>query len=66
MQADETFAFGADDLRLPVTLYDLRQQTSGDPVATELLDRAANRMFSADCAVARGLLAEAAVSVRSR
>ncbi len=66
MQADETFAFGADDLRLPVTLYDLRQQTSGDPVATELLDRAANRIFSADCAVARGLLAEAAVSVRSR
>ncbi|MFP6642566.1 MAG: glycoside hydrolase family 71/99-like protein [Candidatus Latescibacterota bacterium] len=59
MQNHEMFAFGAQDLRLPLKLYDLRKQTLGDPAATQLLDRAASLILAADCDAARELLTDA-------
>ena len=61
IEAHEAFAFRADDLRLPVRLYELRRQASDDTVATRLLDRVSRLLFSADCEAARELLANAAI-----
>jgi len=52
------FPFTADDLRLPLQLFELRQQRAGDDQANAQLDPISDAILSGDLDRARSLLAE--------
>ncbi|MCK4905000.1 glycoside hydrolase family 99-like domain-containing protein [bacterium] len=58
LQSEKPFPFDPDDLRLPVKLYKLRKQSTGDQETMENLNKASALMFSSECDAARTLLAK--------
>ena len=55
-QAGKTFPYSAEDLRLPIALYELRQQAAADERATTHLDSAAAFLFASENEAARKIL----------
>jgi hypothetical protein len=55
---DESFSFTIDDLRLPLELFQLRKQHTGDADANARLDEAFQRIIQADTNSAKDILAE--------
>ena len=55
-KADKTFPYRPEDLRLPIALYQLRQQAATDGQAAIRLDSAAALMFASENEAARKML----------
>lgn len=60
-QAGKPFAYSADDLRLPIALYQLRQQAAADGRVATQLDRAAALLFASENEAARKILLRDAI-----
>jgi hypothetical protein len=55
-EMDSDFAAGADDLRLPLRLYELRRSHAGDAEVNAQLDVASEAIIAGDLVTAQGLL----------
>ena len=60
-QAGKTFPYSPEDLRLPIALYQLRQQAAADGRAATHLDSAAALMFASENEAARKILLRNAI-----
>lgn len=60
-QAGKTFSYSAEDLRLPIALYQLRQQAAADGWAASHLDSAAVLMFASETEAARSIVRQDAI-----
>ena len=60
-QAGKTFPYSPEDLRLPIALYQLRQQAAADGRAGVHLDSAAALLFASENEAARKLLFRGAI-----
>ncbi len=60
-QAGKTFPYSAADLRLPIALYQLRQQAAADGRSSTQLDRAAALLFASELAAARKIVLQDAI-----
>lgn len=60
-QAGKTFSYSAEDLRLPIALYQLRQQAAADGRAASHLDSAAVLMFASETEAARSIVRRDAI-----